>query len=829
MTRPRITRSPITTWMSGSELRLGLRWIRKQPVMAATAVLALAAGIGLAATGAAVLQATVFAELPLDGADRFVRLRAFAEPGGRQDLDLDRYHRLAESAESFAEIGAIGARRVNLRHPSGAVEPERAALITASSFGAVPGVPVLGRILTVADGETGAPPVVLLRESLWQRRFAGDPGVVGSTIEVAGVARTVVGVMTDGYEFPAGGELWIPLDDRHLGGSAAGPEAAPQPGLEVFAVLREGVAREVAQAEVDALVAPAAGDGAAEPEVRVRVVPYTEPPEGWNLMITTLVGVLVLVLLVIAANVANLIAARTAARTSELAVRTALGASRGRLIGQLTAETALLGALAAALGLAGSGAALRWLDANLGAEMPFWIDFTPGSATAAAVVALTLLATLVAGVLPALRATRRDPAGRLRAAAAGGGGVGRLGTAMVVVEMALSVALLTGALVMARGFALSTGDRLDLPHGEILTVWIGEPASAPGVPPLRPAIVRAAAAIPGVTAAGAASHLPRIDPPARRTELAPEPGDRGIEGAAEPVAAPMAHADAGYFDALGAQALSGRLFREADLAPGAPPVAVVNQPFVDRFLAGRNPIGRRLRLADPGGASGEEAGCETGPEPWYEIVGVVPDLGLSVADPSMAAGWYAPLDDAGGGRDAYYLAVRTAGDPLALAGPLRRALADLDPEIDVHRLVPLERVGWEDRAFMSGFGSALSGLRAMALLLSLAGIYAMLSFAVTRRTREIGVRVALGATGAQVLRSIVGGTGLRLAAGAALGAVLALALIEAKAMLVTRLPAGEPWILPAVLGLLLAAGLAASWVPSQRALAIRPSDALRSE
>lgn len=814
----------ITRWVSASELRLGLRWIAKQPVMAATAVLALAAGIGLAATGAAVLEATVLSELPFDGTERFVRLRAYAEPGGRQDLDLDRYHRLTQRAGSFAEVGAIGTRRVNLRHPSGAVEPERAALVTASSFGAVPGVPVLGRTLTAADGAAGAPPVVLLRESLWRRRFAGDPGMVGTAIEISGVDRAVVGVMPDSYEFPAGGELWIPLDDRHLGGSAAGPEPAPQPGLEVFAVLRAGVAREVAQAEVDALVAPAATGGAAEPEVRVRVVPYTEPPEGWNLMITTLVGVLVLVLLVIAANVANLIAARTAARTSELAVRTALGASRGRLIGQLTVETALLGALAAALGLAGSSAALSWLDANLGAEMPFWIDFTPGGATAAAVVALALLATLVAGVLPALAATRRDPAGRLRAATAGGGGVGRLGTAMVVVEMALSVALLSGALVLARGFALSTGDRIELPRGEVLTARINEPT--PGAPPPRLAILRAMTALPGVTAAGAASHLPRVDPPVRRTELAPEPGESAGAAAGEPAAAPMAYADPGYFAALGAEALAGRLFRETDLAPGAPPVAVVNQPFVDRFLGGRNPLGRRLRLADPGGEEGEAAG----PEPWREIVGVVPDLGLSVADPSMAAGWYAPLDDrVAAGRGGWYLAVRTAGDPLALAGPLRRALADLDPEIDVHRLVPLERVGWEDRAFMTGFGTALSGLGAMALLLSLAGIYAMLSFAVTRRTREIGVRVALGATSAQVLRAVVGGTGLRLAAGAALGTVLALALIRAKGMLVTRLPGGEPWILPAVLALFLAAGLLASWVPSRRALAIRPSDALRSE
>jgi ABC-type antimicrobial peptide transport system permease subunit len=208
------------------------------------------------------------------------------------------------------------------------------------------------------------------------------------------------------------------------------------------------------------------------------------------------------------------------------------------------------------------------------------------------------------------------------------------------------------------------------------------------------------------------------------------------------------------------------------------------------------------------------------------VVGVVPDLGLSVADPERAAGWYLPIDP--GARD-YYHALRTAGSPPELVEPLRLALAGVDPQIDLSRTVPLERVGWEDRAFMSGFGSALTGMGVMAMILSLAGIYAMLSFAVTRRTREIGVRMALGATGRQVLRAVVGGTGVHLLAGAALGGVLAVALTQARQMLVTRLPAGEPWILPAVVAVLLVAGLVASWVPCRRVLAIRPTDALRSE
>jgi len=809
----------MTNWMSWSEVRLGLRWMRKQPVMAATAVLALAVGIALATTGIGVLEAMVFAELPVAGGERFVRVRAYAEPGGRTALDLERYRLFRERAEAFEHFGAIGAERVNLIDASGGIEPVRAALVTPGTFRAVPGVPLLGRTLLPADGAPGAAPVALVRESLWRRRFDGDPGVLGRAVDVAGVEHIVVGVMPDGYEFPAAGELWLPLDDRHLGGSEDGPRA----GLEVFGVLRPGVTPATAREQVEALSGRLAAERAeaADPEVRVAVVHYTEPPEGLDLMFTVLVSVLVAVLIIIAANVANLVAARTAARSCELAVRAALGARRARLIGQLSAEVALLGALAAVLGLAASRAALDWLGAQLGSEMPYWIRFDPGAATVAFVVAVTVLAVVVAGVLPALRATRRDPAAGLRAMGAGGGarGLGRLGTAMVVTELALSVALLSGSLVMARGFVNATRGDLDLPNGEVLTAWINEPDRAHDGGAMKAAIVEALRVLPGVAAAGAASHLPGADPPARLTELAPEPG----EAPAAPLPAPVAAVGPGLFEALGAQAISGRLFRDEDFAAGARAVAVVNQPFVEESLGGRNPIGRRLRAVDPA-APGAEA--EGGPPRWREIVGVVPDLGLSTADPASAAGWYEPLD---GGRPYYYLAVRAGGDPMSLSAPLQRAIAGIDPEIDARRVVLLEQVGWEDRAFMSGFGSALSAIGVLALLLSLAGIYAMLSFAVTRRTREIGIRVALGATGRQVLRSVVGATGLHLLAGAALGAALALALMRAKAMLVTRLPAAEPWVLPAVLAVLLAAGVLASWVPARRALAVRPTEALRAE
>ena len=273
-----------------------------------------------------------------------------------------------------------------------------------------------------------------------------------------------------------------------------------------------------------------------------------------------------------------------------------------------------------------------------------------------------------------------------------------------------------------------------------------------------------------------------------------------------------------FFETLGAKQTTGRLFNPSDFVATAAPVAVVNESFVRKFFAGRNPLGRRVRALSP------ESGVS--PEPWREVVGVVPDLGLSAGDESMSAGYYIPMRD----EEAFHVALRTSGDARRLTGPLRNALSGVDPAIQIREVVPLQDVGKEDRIVFAGIGGALGALGGMALLLSIIGTYAILSLSVTRRTREIGIRSALGATRGQILRTLMGRTALPPAIGAVAGIALGQALVTARGIFAFRLPESSgPWGLPLLAALMIAAGLLSAWMPARRALAIAPADALRAE
>jgi hypothetical protein len=288
--------------------------------------------------------------------------------------------------------------------------------------------------------------------------------------------------------------------------------------------------------------------------------------------------------------------------------------------------------------------------------------------------------------------------------------------------------------------------------------------------------------------------------------------------ASEPRSAPVVAISAGFVETLGGQATTGRLFDGRDMTGDAPPVAIVNEPFVRRFFAGASPIGQQVRILDPDRA-------EPQPE-WREIVGVVPDLGLSVGDDQLAAGVYIPLRD----EELTYLATRVHGDPALVTRALRQALASADPRVQVHEVLPLPEVGKEDRAVFAGIGAALTGLGLVALSLSVIGVYAMLSFSVTARTREIAIRIALGATRTQIVRALIRRPALTLLAGSLAGPFLGTALVAARNIFAFRLPAeAGPWAAPLLCLIMVAAGVMAAFIPSRRALRISTADALRSE
>ncbi len=808
--------------ISWLEIKLGLRLLRKQPWMALTCVAALGLGIGIATTGFAFLDAMVFAELPVPRAEAFLRLESHLLESGRWTHPEPELYAQLRGSPTYVHVGAGDGEDMNILYPSGEVESLRGNFLTPDTFGFLAYSPLLGRLLGPEDGMAGAAPVVLLRESLWKRRFSGRGDVLGEVVHVSGEARTVVGVLPDEAGFPAGGELWIPLNTTTLGGNIHGPRR----GLTTFCILAEESSLKGARAELATLAATLPVVGGSELRKRYRLAPFAEADPGEVWTIGLMLCALVLLLIVIAANVANLVLARTMARQGELAVRTALGASRSRLIGQLAAEVTLLGAMAAVLGVGGAWQALTWVDGHFVSERPFWISFSPSPRAVLFVLALTLLATTVGGVLPALRATRKDPA-RVMAAygpGSGGFGFGRFGATMVVLEMAISVALLSGALAIAQGFAAQHGEENNTVASQILTAQILGGKTEPGEGeswvkelPLTE-LSRAASELPGVIAAGLGTALPGEDPWQRRVLVAGLDSGEGPEGS---VAArvPVVRAEPGFLQAVDARVLAGRGLEPGDLLPGAPPVAVINQAFAEMHFAGANPIGRRV---------GEVEDRSAGPKvSWREVVGVVRDAGLSAFDPQRSAGYYVPLR---GPSFRVSMALRSAGPPSALVQPLRQALTTVDPLLRLTEVVPLESLRAREKSSLAVFGQSISAMGLFALLLSLASLYAMVALAVSRRVREIGIRVALGASRGRILTTVMGRVAVHLSLGALLGGVFGFGLLFAQnKMFAFRLPSQEVLLLSSVLGLFLLAGALACWLPARRALRVQPSEALRAK
>ncbi|GMV05824.1 MAG: hypothetical protein AMXMBFR53_21010 [Gemmatimonadota bacterium] len=792
--------------LTGTEVRLAARLLRRYPLMNLTAGLALATGLTLATAAFSFARSALFADLPWEGGDRFVMVRFYDDEGDPKRIDGEGMRVLADGVGAFAWVGAIRGDVENVHYEDGDVEGLESTWISPSAFAYLPYAPLLGRTLVPADGAPGAPPVVLLRETLWRDRFGGDPTVLGRTLEIAGVRRVVVGVMPAAAEFPNRGDAWLPLSEDLLG-TEDGPGVR---GATVFAIVEPGATLVVATAQASAVVAGLERD--AEDVRTAAVSPFTRPPE--SALIFTLFGGLLaslaLVLAVVAANVGHLMAARTAARTGELAVRAALGASRGRLVAQLVLEVGVLATLAAGFALVTADAFLRWLGGVVD-DIPFWIHFGVDTAGVAFLGGMTLLVTAVAGGLPAWRATRREVAHALRRSAHRGASLPVPGGLLASLEMATSVALIGAAFVTLRGFSGYARPDLDVPSPQVVTAYLAPtpevtlPAAA-----VLASVVEEARRIPGVRAAGVATAVPGVDPPAPLVEA---------EGRGTPAArAPVVLAGPGFLESLGTRPVAGRLITEEDLLPGALPVAVVNEPFVAAFLGGGQPLGARVRVVD-----GRDPGAA--PE-WREVVGVVPDLGLSLGDPALAAGLYLPLTEVQGG---VYLTVHVEGDPAAYGRPLRQAAAATGHDVILANLSTLADVGSDNVVALGVISGALTLLGAGALVLSIASLYAISSFTVTRRTREIGVRIALGASGTEVVRSVVGRTALFLAAGAAAGTVLGGAILRVRSIFVFRVPSGEPWLLPAIAVLLCVVGALASWVPARRAASIHPVEALRTE
>lgn len=809
------------------DVKLGCRMLVKYPGLTLVALFALALGIPI---GLAPMHAvdTIEATLPEDPGGR-IRMLRYWNAGIQTPTTFDDVARWRASLTSVDAIGASRSGSYNVEI-AGAVVPVQGAEVTASTFDILGVTPLLGRALTVADETPGGRAVVVIGHELWQARLGGRGDLIGEDIRIGGVPHEIIGIMPPAFRFPSHQELWLPMRDRPAPASGTGRP------LTVFARLAAGRSPDDAQMEMR-VVESARTDrapGTAEPP-NPEVVPtsfmtFHFPKGGIRALPEfALVQILTLVPLLIACvNVGLLTFARTATRSMEFAMRTALGASRARIVAQVFTEAFVLSLLAAGAGLLLLQVVPPRVLPAIGVPMPYWLEPALSVATLLRALGLAMASAFIAGVIPVLRATgprvhQTIQRARSRRSGARFGGVA---TVMIVADVAVAVAAVGFAIgVFSRVTATFANEKADGIRAERFLAWtltVDAAGADGGFAAAHRAIVQQTLeerlrAEPGVRAVVAATSLPRMDHQTRFVDVdgdAPPPPDaRGHR-------VRMAGVGDGFFEALRTPLLSGRAFEPADLALASSPV-IVNRAFVDNVLGGRAAVGRRVRYR----IEGSEARG-----PWHEIVGVVGHLGMHSLAPAEDDGVYYPL--APGSAESVAMAVETDGDPAALAPRVREIARAVDPRAAVISPTRLDRVFEGDWYLMAAV--VVGGLVLVGVLLTLAasGLYAIMSFAVAARTREIGIRVALGADRLRIALHVARRALMQIAAGVVLGLPVATAVFFEVQQDAGRTPSAliaVLWALVPGVAVMAVVGAAACLVPTVRALRISPVEALRGD
>jgi putative ABC transport system permease protein len=808
-----------------TEFTHAFRLLRKTPGLSAVAILCLALAIGLATATFIVVHGAFLSPLPLPGGDRLVMVHEY-DRAGRFNVPMTaaQFTLRRERSRSFDVLGAWYTRTVTLTQPGpGAASPGlvRAAYVSPHALAALGIAPQMGRHAADTDVAPGAMPVVVLGHAVWRNRLGGDARIEDRSVHIAGRPHRVIGVMPPGFAFPVREDVWIPVQT-----DSRAPDVT-QESLTLFGRLRAGVSSQEAMAELTVL---AASDERRDPlqATTPLVMPfergYMTSEDEWAIY-AVLAGVTAF-LIVIAANLANLFLARNSARTREIALRAALGASRGRLVAQLLVESAVLAAAGALAGVLVAHTTVTWFQAQVG-DLPWWADFSLSPVVFAFVAGAAMLATAVAGIGPAVRLTRRSilPSMQTGRVASNGLRFSRIGAALLVAQVAVSVGALSVVGVLAQALFGFTYQNYRIGGSDVLVaqVYLGAPPAAELSRPdanrrdvwlryferSRETFERIRARLraeSGVREATFASVFPGNDVETTRIEIQ--------SGAAGGVATRTASIGPGFFDTLGVS-VAGRDFGAADRR-GPPRVAIVNAPFAAKYFAGASPLGRSIRVL---------ADADARPGPWLQIVGVVPDLGLNPGDLGRADGIYVPFEPSNFAR----LAIRTDGEPTTLVPRLHEIVSSENARAQVQSAKSLESQMHEaERVFRSlGVGFVLFG--GTALLLSAVSFYSLVAFGVTRRTREIGIRIALGATRLRILRSVLGRELLVIGWGAAAGVLLGMGAYRLVAVIPFDLRPAGPSLLAAFVGLMLVVGVGACLLPARRAMSIAPADALRRE
>jgi putative ABC transport system permease protein len=823
-------------WLAGTTLDfvLGLRMLVKYPALTIVGGLGIAVGIAVSVGFFTFMRANINPTLPLDQGDRIVALE-------NRDVVLNNEDRrvvhdfLVWRAElqSVKDLGAFRTVDRNMRTGDEPSEPMKVAEMTAAGFRVARIAPELGRYLVDDDERLGAPLVLVIGYDVWQNRFGGDRGVLGREVRLDGRVHTIVGVMPKDFAFPMSHELWTPFRPN--------PNAYGQrqgPWIYVFGRLATDVTMERAQAELEEFGRRSAS---AFPKthatLRPMVMPYvhslTDIQGITSLEVVTVQFTMTTLLFVVALNVAVLVYARTAMRQGEIAVRMALGASRRRVVMQLFIEALVLSIVSAAVGFAIAHVGIRLGNRMYEHEFGklFWSDFSVQPSSVLFTIGIAVITAAIVGILPALQATGKRLQHDIRQM---GGSTGmRLGktwTALIVVQVAIAVAALPAAANEGWKSSRDALTRPTYPPEEFLVAGLGmeftDSIADPGVRAARfaewvPELLRLLEGQPevmGVTSrASLSGRSARVD-----VEGVPAPegsliGHRVTSGGTGP----------GFFAVFGTRILAGRGFQPAD-ADTASTAVIVNETFVRQVLGGGSALGRRLRYV-PVQEQGDADAAKPGR--WFEVVGVSSDLERNPADPTLVrpAVWYAVAPSQAHLAQSVDVAVRLRRPtaPADFVPKLRRIAMAVDPALRLGRTYSMAEFEKESQLVLRLVGLGVGLVIVSVFLLSAAGVYALTSFTVTRRRREIGVRTALGAHPRHVLLGIFAGIARQVGLGLALGIATAVAIEIGSG---GELMGGRGSLLLPIFGVLMAvAALVGALGPARRGLKIQPIEALRSE
>lgn len=797
------------------------RGLTERPGFFIALLVTLAIGIGANITIFSLVNAVVLRPMPFgDRTERLVTInpthrQLTREPGwGHSEIS---YRDLLDfrGAESVEGIGAYFSRSYVLSGDGITAERLRGGSVTADLFPLLGIDPLLGRHFREDEGaRPGLETVVMLTHGLWQRRYSADTAIVGKSIVVNDRPRVVVGVLPPGVRFPERDEIYTPLD------FAQTPRTARN--VNAVALLRRGVTIEQARAELDTI---AAGLEAAYPDTNrgfgVRVLPLRRSFIGPNSTRTAVVlmAAVGFVLLIMCANLANLMLVRGVARQREIAVRSAMGASRRRLIWVGLSESVVIAVPGAALGVLASQWAIDGLAAALPLSMPYWAEFRVDARVTLFTVGATMFTIVVVGLMPSLRAARTNLANDLKEGARTvslGRGAHRVQSALAVLQVALCLGLLVGANLMVRSFLEMRRAGLGFDDRPIVSAGGYLAGDAFDDVRTRAAFFRnvatTLAALPGASAAAVISAVPGGDGGSGRRLVTDERIDEGDEIVAEAVAISPA-----LFDVIGVPLLEGRPFTEQETENPDAAVAILNERLARRLWPGGSAVDRRIGFRGDQGVR------------WLRVIGVAPDvhyreIGRDTEQSRLTV--YIPY--AMEGNRSMAMLVRATGAAESLVAPMRGALQQAGPTFAISRLMPMQELRRLTTREEQLSGNLMAAFAAAAMLLACLGIYALIAYSVGRRSHEIGVRLALGARPADVIRMLlseaarIGGAGLL--------AGLTLALIVARALAGTLYGVSvDAWLFASMAVPLALAIVVATWLPARRGAHLEPTVALRDE